>query len=68
MSGRRKRPARQRSAKPALVEARVLAIAREVAAIAALPDPPTVRRDQALVRIAGAFGDDPELASLLLGA
>lgn len=68
MSGRRKRTARTRRSKPSPVEARVLALAREVASIAARPDPPTLRRDQALARLAGAFGDDPELGSLLLGA
>ena len=61
----RRRP-EERQAFP--VEARVLALAREVAAIAAAPDPPRTRRDHALAKIAAAFSEDRELASLLLAA
>ncbi len=46
----------------------MLGLAREVAAIAAASDPPRVRRDRAIERIAAAFGEDGELATLLLGA
>jgi hypothetical protein len=51
---------------PRRVEVRLLALAREVAAIAAAPDAPRARRDRALERIIAAFGGDPGLASLLL--
>ena len=68
MPGRRKarRGREERQAFP--VEGRVLALAREVAAIAAAPDPPRTRRDHALAKIAAAFSEDRELASLLLAA
>ena len=46
----------------------MLALAREISRIAAASDPPPVRRDRALARLAEAFGEDGELASLLLGA
>jgi hypothetical protein len=58
--------ARTRPRATSPVEERVLALAREVAAIAAAPDPPRARRDRALQRIATAFGEDGELAGLLL--
>ena len=68
MARRRKARKHRRAAPVAHVEPRVLALAREVAAIAAAPDPPRARRDRALETIARAFGEDGELAPLLLGA
>jgi hypothetical protein len=50
------------------VEEPLLALARELAGIAAAPDPPLVRRDRALACLAVAFGEDGELASRLPGA
>src|SRR5438128_12553065 len=68
MPGRRKAPRRREERQAFPVEARVLALAREVAAIAAAPDPPRTRRDHALAKIAAAFSEDRELASLLPAA
>lgn len=66
---RRRRAARPRpSPGPTPVEAGALALAREVGAVAAGPDPPSVRRDRALARIVAAFGDGGELAALLPAA
>lgn len=66
----RPRKARRRPRAPATlpVEQRILVLAREVAAIAAASDPPRVRRDQALAKIAAAFGEDGEITALLPGA
>ncbi len=65
-----RRKAGTRAARPTAssVEQRVLALSREIAAIAAGPDPPRRKRDRALATVAAAFGEDGELASLLLHA
>jgi hypothetical protein len=68
---RKRRPPRarpRRPARPSPAEERLLALSGELAAIAAAPDPPRVRRDQALGRLADVFGRDAEVASLVLGA
>jgi hypothetical protein len=53
---------------PSPAEQRLLALAAELAAIAAANEPPRIRRDQALGRLAEAFGRDGESASLILAA
>ena len=68
MPTRRKARGRREERQALPVEARVLALAREVAAIAAASDLPRTRRDHALAKIAAAFSEDRELASLLLAA
>jgi hypothetical protein len=44
----------------------LLTLAAEVAAIATADEPPRIRRDQVLGRLAEAFGRDGEFASLIL--
>lgn len=69
MSRRRKARRRPRAPEALPVEKPILALAREVAAIAAAAaDPPRIRRDQALAKIAAAFGEDGEITALLPAA
>jgi hypothetical protein len=64
----RPRRARPRIAGPSPAEQRLLALAAELAAIAGAAEPARIRRDQALGRLADAFGRDAESASLILAA
>jgi hypothetical protein len=65
----RPRPARRpRAVAAPTVEGRILALAREVAVVAATAEPPRVRRDLALAKIAAAFGEDGEITALLPAA
>ena len=68
MSRRRRARSRPRAVGALPVETRILALAREVAAIAAAADPPRVRRDLALATIAAAFGEDGPIPALLPAA
>jgi len=68
MSRRRRARSRPRAAEALPVETRILGLAREVAAIAAAADPPRVRRDLALAKIAAAFGEAGAIPALLPAA